>query len=296
MSYTLTILTSTYNRAHALPQLYQSLLKQADKRFEWVVVDDGSTDETEQLIDQFTQESQLTIKYLKQENKGKHVALNTGIKEIESELTFIVDSDDYLTQDATDIILKKWQTVEKNNLCGISFLKGYTEEKVIGSPYPEKEMIANFINLRANQGVSGDKAEIWKTSLLKKYPFPQFEGEKFIGEAYVWYQIAKSYDMLFVNQIIYVAEYLTDGLTKSGRLLRIKCPLGGMAHSEMAMSTEFRMKVRVKNTWLFVCYGLFAKKNFSTIFRITEHKSLVFFNFLFGYMLYHYWKLKYKVR
>lgn len=291
MNKLLTILTPTYNRESTLIRLYDSLIKQTNPNFEWMIIDDGSTDNTEDIIKEF---KGLQIKYIKQENRGKHVALNTGIANIESKLTFIVDSDDLLTENAVDCILAYWQkySSSQSSLCGMSFNKGYSITNVVGNDLPFNEKISNFIEIRERMNIKGDKAEVWVTQLLKENPFLEIKGEKFLGETYIWWQLAKKYDMLFVNEIIYIVEYLDSGLSSAGRALRIKNPIGGMAHSEIGLSKEFPLRKRVKHAILYVCYGFFAKYKVSNIILSTSYKTLIAFSFVPGYFLYKYWKKK----
>lgn len=295
MSPTLTILTPAYNRSHTLPRLYQSLIKQTDSNFEWIVVDDGSVDDTRPLLFKYIEEKKIKLSYLYQTNAGKHIALNTGIKNIDTEITIIVDSDDYLTSDAVETIKKQWSLVRENNLCGISFLKGYDVEKSIGQKFENNNFIGNGIEIRYNQGISGDKAEVWKTSILKKFPFPKFEGENFLSEGIVWKRIYKQYDMLFINQIIYIAEYLPGGLTGTGRLLLIKNPQGAMLNAKLAMTKEFNISVREKNALLYIAYSFFAKKSIKEMIKYGGETLLITLNIPFGWAIYLFWKKKYKL-
>lgn len=289
-----TVITPTYNRANILSALYISLKKQTNKNFIWLIIDDGSTDLTTQVVQNFIEENYLNIQYIKQENGGKHRALNNGVKNIYTELTFIVDSDDILTEDSIQSIYDIWGNInEKEMLCGISFLRGYTNTKTIGKRFPNDTHIDTFNNIRINKNITGDKAEIWVTKLLQETPFLEFKNEKFFGENYVWVKLSKKYNMVFVNKIIYITEYLDGGLTKSGRKLRINCPLGGMANAECLMSREFKLKVRIKNSWLYICYGLFANKSIKKIINDTENKKLIIFNFAFAYALFRLWNWKY---
>lgn len=289
----ITILTPTYNRAHTLDRLYDSLLNQSSKKFKWLIVDDGSQDGTKSLVQSLINENRLSIDYIFQENLGKHVAINTGMKVIDTELVMVVDSDDFLTFNAIETIYKNWVSDKARDLCGMCFLKGTDVNTAVGNAFNENLMIDTYINVRINGSIKGDKAEVWKSNLLRNNPFPQFHNEKFLGEAMLWVQISRNCKMLFVNEIIYICEYLEGGLSQSGRRLRIQCPLGGMAHSKEFLSSEFNLKIRIKNALLFSCYSFFASKN---IFRsITESGSrmLILLISPFGYLLYLYWRFKY---
>ncbi|MBR5156070.1 MAG: glycosyltransferase family 2 protein [Clostridia bacterium] len=287
-----TIFTPTYNRAEYLGKLFESLKKQTNRGFKWLIIDDGSADNTEDVVKEFLNGCDFEIKYMKKENGGKHTALNIAFQEIDTKYTFIVDSDDFLTEDAVQTIYEKDKIVTENNLAGISFLCGYDEKTVIGMPFPEGD-IFNGIDIQFRYKIKGDKAEVWRTDILKNYSFPVFEGEKFQGENYVWWKIALEYDFLYVNKIIYIAEYLPGGLSKAGKTLRIACPLGGMENSKVAFNKRFPLRERIKRAWLFVCYGLFAKKSVSEIVKESGAGWLIVPNLIFGWLLYLYWNKKY---
>lgn len=287
-----TVFTPAYNRAHTLPMLYQSLCNQTNMNFEWLIIDDGSKDDTEAVVARFSDEAPFKIEYIKKENGGKHTALNMAFKEIDARYTFIVDSDDVLTKDAVQQIYDNDGIVMENNLAGMIFLRGYDETRVIGQTFL-KEGIFNDIDVRLRQKIGGDKAEVWRTDILRNYSFPVFKGERFQGENYVWWQIALEYDTLYVNRIIYITEYLPDGLSLAGKKLRISCPLGGMENSKVAFNKKFPLRERIKRAWLFICYGFFANKSVGEIVRKSGNKKLIIPNLPFGWMLYIYWK-KYK--
>lgn len=290
----LTILTPTYNRCDELLNLYQSLCKQTTFQFEWLVIDDGSVDQTKNSIESLKDKSPFLIRYVYKENGGKHTALNVGISKIENEFTFIVDSDDILTPNAVFEILKTREKIIEHNLCGVSFLKGYNSEKTIGDDFQKVKEICNLLKVRSKLHIKGDNAEVWKTCILKKYPFPEYPNEKFIGESVVWNQISKDYDMLFVNKIVYIAKYLEDGLSKQGRRLRITCPLGGMANSKTYFKTnKTSLKDKIKNMWLFICYGKFANRSTRQIIKESGYLIFTICNLPFGIALYWFWKYRY---
>ncbi len=290
----ITIVTPAYNRAVNLPALYQSLLAQSSKDFDWLVIDDGSTDNTREVVEGFIAEGKISIRYIYKENGGKHSALNIAFKTVEAELLFIVDSDDVLTDDAVETIHKDWEPVRDKNLCGISYLRGYSETEVIGDKHPQDHAVDNFINLRYNRGIGGDKAEVWRTESLCDFQFPEYPGERFISESVAWIHLAKKQDVLMVNKIIYITEYLEDGLSMTGRRLRFQCPNLMAYGSLMTMSKEFSTKIRIKETLLYIVYNKFGGKSFKEMMRC-PYKGLVTFCYLPGLALYRIWKKKYQM-
>lgn len=294
----ITIVTPTYNRADKLSLLFESLCQQSCKDFEWLCIDDGSSDNTEELVGQFIQkmsslEEGFPIKYIYKKNGGKHSALNVAFKEVQTELLFIVDSDDVLIKDAIALIISDWKNItNKESLCGIGYLRGYSNTERIGDAYSGDYIISNFIEERYNKNVDGDKAEVWVTEKLRNFRFPEVEEERFISESVAWIWLAKKYDMFFVNKIIYITEYLEGGLSDSGRALRFKCPTLMTYGSLMTMSKDFSIKIRIKETLLYIVYSLFGKRSLKELFHC-EYKLLVFINLVPGYLLYKYWKWKY---
>ena len=288
----ITIFTPTYNRGYTLTKLYDSLCRQTEKSFDWLIVDDGSTDNTPSLVRDFQTENKLSINYIHKENGGKHTALNVALDIVQTELFFIVDSDDVLVNDAVETICKDWEKVRSMNLCGIAYLKGEASGKVIGQPFPQNYKVDNFIRLRFNLGITGDKAEVWVTSSLQRFRFPVFPGERFMGESYLWIKVARRQDMLHVNKIIYLCEYLADGLTRSGRKMRLKNPIGGLTLALEGMTKEFNLKLRIKNALLYVLYSRIAHRSYKEILSVPQ-RLLVMCCLPAGVLLEVIWKRKY---
>lgn len=285
------VVTPVYNRRKTMKRLFDSLNNQTCDDFYWLIIDDGSTDDFKNDIDEYKKNAKFNIDYYYEENHGKHIALNKAFEVVESELLFIVDSDDYITNDAIKIIVDDWNQIEqKNEIGALIYLKGYSENKVLGDKFKKDHIIANDIDLREKKHVAGDKAEVFNTSLVRKYRFPFFEDEKFMGENYVWWQLFMDKNAYYINKIIYIVEYLEGGLSKSGRLLRIKCPKGGMENSRIGLNPIFPLKRRIKRAILYVCYSKFAKIGFRECLSNSGYPLLVFMNYLPGVLLYLYWK------
>jgi len=212
----ITVFTPTYNRRQLIEKLYQSLLAQSEKNFEWLVIDDGSTDETEKYFtDISSKKTPFPIRYIKQENGGKHRAINEGITKASGELFFIVDSDDHLTEKAIEKI-NQWMTTldESHKWAGIAGLRGFSRNKIIGQHNPKPYTDAQNSE-RRKYNLLGDKAEVYFTDVLKQHPFPEIPGENFISEEIVWNAIARDgYYLRWFNEIIYICNYLEGGLTK----------------------------------------------------------------------------------
>ena len=251
----ITVFTPTYNRAYIIGNLYTSLCKQTCEDFEWLVVDDGSTDRTEALIQTYITEGKITVRYFKQKNQGKHVAINKGVCEAKGELFFIVDSDDYLSTDAIEKVLFYYRQVEHDYLfAGISGIRTTFTGKRIGGKIKNGILDCSSLDLRLRYHVEGDMAEVYRTSILKKYPFPVFEGESFCPEALIWNRISLNYKLRFVDEEIYFCEYRPDGLTAKIIRLRMESPRASMLYySELyRMHIPFLQKLKAAiNYWRF---------------------------------------------
>lgn len=221
-----TICTPTYNRSHTLERLYNSLVLQTNFDFIWLIVDDGSFDNTEDIVNRFISENRIKIKYLKQENGGKHRAVNRGIQIASSEYFAIVDSDDYLLENAVDKIINAFSTINPIEFAGVSFNRGYTETRIIGSSFQGKYIDATSIE-RKKHHIHGDKFECFYTSVLKHNKFPTIEGENFMSEIVLWTRIAsQGLKIRWFNEIIYICEYLENGLTDCNDKLLENNPKG----------------------------------------------------------------------
>ncbi len=228
----LTIFTPAYNRGYIIGRLYESLKKQTVYDFEWLVIDDGSTDETQELFEQWTQEKNpFLIRYYKVPNGGKHRAVNRGVELAQGDLFFIVDSDDYVTEDAVECILQWERELPKGpseRFAGVAGARGYSTEKMIGRGHG-REYVDCTSQERLLYGIEGDKAEVFYTEILRQFPFPTFEGEKFLTESVVWFAIgAKGYKLRWYDRIIALGAYLEDGLTANNMELFYRNPRGYM--------------------------------------------------------------------
>jgi len=294
----ITILTTTYNRANEINQLYKSLLNQTNKSFKWLIIDDGSQDNTLNVIQNFSTEY-LPITYLHKKNGGKHTAINFGLKFVDTELVMIVDSDDTLTNDAIESIIQEWGNLsnrKKNNVAGMIFLKQDTKGKISGIEFPRYRFIENYNSFILNNNKYGESADVWVTEILKKYPYPVYSGEKYVPETTVWALIAREYDMLFVNKVIYIYEYLDGGLTDSGRKLRIDNPKGSMENARVWLNSKFSIRISVKKMILYICYGFFAEYTVYEMYKNAPLKFLFIILLPLGYFLKRYWSKKFKMR
>lgn len=234
----ITIFTPTYNRFQLLQRLYDSISHIKYSNFEWLVVDDGSTDETESFFRTILENTHFLVRYIKQNNGGKHTAINRGVKEAKGELFFIVDSDDLLPSDSLKEINYYYSKIKNNlKIGGIVGRKKIinTEES---SDFKEKEFICSAFDFRYKFHYSGDMAEVIKTDILRQYPFPVFENEKFVTESLIWFRIANTYDFLYFDKPVYLCEYQEGGLTDNYWKLIKNNPQGSLLYYRELLQKE----------------------------------------------------------
>lgn len=214
----LTIFTPTYNRAHTLTRLYESLCRQTCKDFEWLVIDDGSTDNTSELISYFISENKIPIRYIKKVNGGLHTAYNTAYANISTELNVCIDSDDYMPDDAVEIILKIWKERDSDKYSGITGLDFYAgTNKPIAGYFPENMKEAYLLDLYIKRIHRGDSKQVMRTDIMKALPpMVGFPGEKHFNPIYLLLQATDDLPMILTNKNLCFVDYQeSDSMSKS---------------------------------------------------------------------------------
>lgn len=225
--YKVTIFTPTYNRAYIIEKLYQSLRRQSCTEFEWLVVDDGSTDETESLFRRWmAEDNPFPIRYFRQENGGKCRAINKGLELARGELFFNVDSDDYLTEDAVEKVIRWEQELPRDQkYCGFAGNLGTAPDETPNRIFPGGYFDGTAFDRYGS--VDGERCMIFYTDIHRRYLYPEFPGEKFMTEAVTWNRMANDgWKVRFYNDIIWIWEYKPDGLTKAGYQVFLDNPQG----------------------------------------------------------------------
>ena len=214
----LTVFTPAYNRADLLPRCFESMKRQSNKNFIWMIIDDGSTDNTYSIVEGWMQETlDFEIVYYYKENGGLHTAYNEAIARIETELCVCIDSDDFLPDDAVERILNFWQTHGSERVAGIVGLDYDLKGNIIGDPLPEQQTV-NLIDLLVGRYaiVNGDRTNVVRTKLYKKYaPMKVFPGEKNFNPHYMHLQISREYDFLVLNENLRFVDYQPGGMSNS---------------------------------------------------------------------------------
>lgn len=223
----LTVFTPAYNRAHTLPRTYESLCRQDCKDFVWLVVDDGSSDNTAALVRSWQeQENGFEIRYLYKENGGMHTAHNAAYEVIDTELNVCIDSDDYLADGAVKKILDKWCSVKDLGYAGIIGLDADLDGKLIGKGFPDGLTETTLTGYYAAGG-SGDKKLVYRTDVIKQYPpYPVFDGEKYVALAYKYRLIDQDYKLAVLDEVLCNVEYQPDGSSGTMWKQYLKNPRG----------------------------------------------------------------------
>ena len=227
-NYKFTVFTATYNRADKIHRVYDSLKKQIYKDFEWIIVDDGSSDNTEEIVAKWVNESNFfPIRYIKKENGGKHTAFNIGVKEAKGDLFLPLDSDDSCVPEALEVFNVTWEGIEnKSNFSAVTALCKDENGEIVGQKYPKDIFDSDSIELKYIHNVDGEKWGFQRTDILKKFPFPEPENLKLYPEGVIWNKISRKYKTRFINSAlrIYIPgedSYTSAPVKKFSRALAI---------------------------------------------------------------------------
>tara|TARA_R110002050_G_scaffold98117_1_gene203853 strand:- start:6854 stop:7771 length:918 start_codon:yes stop_codon:yes gene_type:complete len=285
--YKFTVFTPTFNRAKTLKNVYDCLLEQTYKSFEWLIVNDGSTDETHEIVSSWIREKRIAIKYIHKENGGKHRAFNIAINNAQGEWFICLDSDDIYISNALATLnsySKMAETIE--NIGGMPCLSADFNGNVIGTKFPTNNFVTNHFNLYYKYKATGDKGFIYKTSVLKEFPFPEFPGENFLTEAIVLNRISRKYNILCVNEPLQRVNYQIDGLTSSMKKLRLNNPRGfALFHNEKSLF-DLQLADNFINGSLYVKYSFLAKYSLWHTYKNSLEKRRFLIYLLLGSMLF----------
>lgn len=292
----LSIITPSYNRGNLLKNCFESLRFQSNYDFEWIVVDDGSMDDTRSVMEYISNEHiPFEIRYIWKENGGKHTALNAAHPYIHGKYVLILDSDDTLTSDAVETVLNGWSKYDANADIGIVIFLKQLSDGTICARGKAEDIVIDVLNQKRICNVASDCCEVIRTELFKKYPFPVFDGERFLAETALWYRAGLDAKCVYINKPIYICEYLEGGLTKSGKNMRIRNCHGGMYTSYLRMNRRCALNERIKAGLLYVCYGCFAKISIAEMFKKAKGcRCWTLMCLIPGTALYFYWKPLYK--
>lgn len=287
---TLTVFTPAFNRAHLLPRLYRSLCQQTSDDFEWLIVDDGSSDHTKELVDSWIQENRIPIRYIEQENQGMHGAHNTAYKNISTELNTCIDSDDYMPDNAVELILKKWNSIDQEKYAGIIGLDVVESGEILGTIFTTETTTLEDFYLN---GGSGDKKLVYRTDIVKNYPdYPVFEGEKYVGLGTKYLLIDKDYKLATLNEVLVIVEYQQDGSSNTMFQQYLKYPKGFIYNRIVSMQYSKSVKRKFIEAIHYISSCIILRKK--DFLKDSPEKLLTLLAIPFGMILY--LLIQYKVR
>ena len=286
---TLTIFTPAYNRAHTLSRTYNSLCRQTCKDFEWLVIDDGSTDGTKEMVASWIEKKIIDIRYIFQENQGMHGAHNTAYHNITTELNTCIDSDDYMPEDAVEKIITTWKKFGSEKYAGLMGYDIREDGTIIGTPFKES-LAALSLTDYYESGGKGDRKLVYRTEVINKYPdYPIFKGEKYVGLDYKYSLIDLDYPMLTLNEPLVIVDYQPDGSSNSMYRQYWRNPQGWCFYRIHKMKIARTFSKRFREAIHYVSSSLRAKKwNFVQInpYKFTTFVAIPFGVALFTYTYY----------
>lgn len=259
---TITIFTPAYNRAHTLVRTYESLLRQDCRDFKWLIVDDGSSDNTRELVEEWKKkENGFEIQYIYKENGGMHTAHNVAYENIDTELNVCIDSDDMLGENAISKILEKWEQVKDKGYAGIIGLDADFSGEIIGKGFPSELKETTLVGYYANGG-SGDKKLVYRTDIINKYPpYPIFERERYVALGYKYRLIDQEYKLAVLNEILCNVEYQAEGSSNSMLKQYVRNPKGFAFWRKICMQYPESEKRVFKDCIHYVSSSLISKNN-----------------------------------
>lgn len=291
----LTVFTPTYNRAYCLHNCYESLKNQTCKEFVWLIIDDGSSDETKELVEGWMLENVVEINYVWQKNQGMHGAHNTAYQLIKTELNVCIDSDDYMPIDAVEKIIGFWNQYGNDHVSGIIGLDAYTDGRVIGTTLPVDKKQSRLFDLYNKYGVTGDKKLVYRTELTRQFPYPLFKDERYVGLAYKYHMLDKQHEMLLMNEILCYVEYLADGSSLNMFSQYIKNPKGFAFYRKEMMKLPFAsLSFKFRQAIHYVSSSLISR-NWNFLSE-TPNRSLTVLAIPLGVTLYFYITTKTKTK
>ena len=268
----ITVFTPSYNRKKELNNLYNSLLKQDTNDFEWLIVDDGSSDNTKEHISKLKKEKKITINYYYKENGGKQSAYNYGLNKAKGDIFLCIDSDDVLKENILKTVISDFEAIKDNDdICGVAYIQDYIKKpgEIIGSKFKQDKETENYYNIYYKDKVTGDKLIVLKTDIAKKYPFPMIEKEKFVPEALVFNRLAKKYKLYCRNIFAASKDYLADGYSNKYFDLVKRNPQG----NRLYFKELYSFNKSLYTIYGYILFSIYSHINFKTILK--EHPAKI---------------------
>jgi glycosyltransferase involved in cell wall biosynthesis len=278
-SYTFTVFTPTYNRVHVLQRVYESLARQTYRNFEWLIVDDGSTDGTVGLVKSLARKSLFPVNYIWKPNGGVHTAVNVGVRHARGMFFAILDSDDWYVKDALENMLAAWNSIEegqRSKYCGVCGLCTYENGNIVGSRFPSDVWDSNDFDAKNVYRIVGDKKGCKRTDVMRQFPFPENVG-RFVPESTVWNRVGRTYSTRFVNTVFAVVQYQAGGLSGSKRINLIQNPRAMVLLLSELLACRERLPfpVFLKSVINLIRFSLHAKVSSQEVCNSIPNKVLI---------------------
>lgn len=276
----ITVFTPSYNRARLIHRVYDSLVSQSFRDFEWLIIDDGSSDNTEAVVDKFSREADFPIRYFKRENRGKARSINDALELACGEFFLVFDSDDWCTSDALEKFIGTWNGLEKpDEYCAVSALKGYSHDEIVGEDYSRMRRFGESYVHRFSLQIKGDKWEFIKTAVHREFLYELADGERYQAPEYAWLAMGKSYKTIFLDEILGVVEYQEDGISKNNLKHRVGSPLSAYRFYRRGSELALRRGVAMRCELNAARFAFHARKA-----HLLSHLS--FLSIVFGAVLF----------
>ena len=289
----LTVVTPTFNRAYILDKCYKSLKQQTNKSFIWMIIDDGSTDNTEELVNKWINESLIEIIYFKKSNNGKASALNMALDHVNTEYFVCLDSDDIFTNDAVEIALQELSKIsDDKKVCGILALRNALNGEVLGGKrIPTNVHYATVMDITDKYNIRSEFIQFYKTSIITKYRFPVIQGEKFISPEYISMEINRKYLFNISQSKFCICEYLPDGLTQNKIKVIRDNPKGYTLVKRQSFELSVSFRARVKHGIMFIAGSMLSGDK--KIVKNSPYKIMTILLYPFGWLAY---RIRFKAR
>lgn len=288
--YAFTVFTATYNRADLLHRVYESLQAQTYKSFEWLIFDDGSTDHTEELVQEWPKKADFPIHYTWQENRGKAKTMNRAVKAAKGELFLAFDSDDSCIPEALERFKYHWDSIqedEKNEFCGVTALCVNQYGEIVGNSFPSDILVSNSFELQSKYFVFGEKWGCQRTDVLKQFPFPEIPGERFIEDSVVWHQISLKFKTRFINEVLRIYyENAPDGTTTFSAKLRAENPKGAQLYYKEYTQLPVPLIWKIKGLINYIRFSLHGGVKPMLIIKESDSAFLATIFFVAGFLFY----------
>ncbi len=280
----ITVFTPSYNRQKELDLLYKSLLKQEYKNFEWLIVDDGSTDNTRKNIAKLQKDNRININYVYKENGGKQSAYNMGLEKAKGDIFLCIDSDDILCDNILEKIAYDFDKIKNDkSIGGIAYIQSYISDskKIIGTKFPKDDALENYFDIYHKLNVKGDKLIVLKTEVAREFKFPIYPGEKFVPEALIFNRISLKYKFKCRNVVAASKEYLENGYSNNYFNLVKKNPIGNMQY----FKEIYNLEKSIYNIYGYILFGIYGKVKLKKMLEGHPNKVLVLIMFIPVYIV-----------